>query len=578
MKFRYSLVGIALAILSIPVLAAPVQAAEPDTSQLIQQLQTGGEEAYAAADELAFAPADQAVPALIKSLSQEDVELQRRAARSLARFGSQAQAAIPELRKMLDAPVPKVRAYAAYALGEIGDARPETVSRLIEMIADEDAVVRRTALEALLELDTDPEQTFPALAHVLETADPQLILPVLSELADAGKGALPQLKRALGTEQGAYWAALIASEMGKDAAPVVPELTAALKHPDEATRMHVLIALGEIGPEAKPARDEVVEVLRTSTVPALQYSAAFALAAMEDPQATEALQKVAEGDDAFLSLMAYYAVAKLNPEDKEKAKTAATFLAESMKNENINIRAAAARGLANLNIAPEILEPILGEALKSADPLVVAHMEDAIVRMGPQAVPEVGQMLQNKEMRWSALAIIRRWGEAAPEITKPLQEALKAEDDPNFQAEVLLALGAVGSKAAGALEEIRPFLKSDSRELKLNAVYALGKIGPGALSAQEEVTALLASDDAFTRFAAAWALAHISPEDKDVAARAVPVLTETVANAGEGFASHEAAKALAMFGERAKSSIPQLREAAADGNEAAAEALEFLKD
>ena len=89
---------------------------------------------------------------------------------------------------------------------------------------------------------------------------------------------------------------------------------------------------------------------------------------------------------------------------------------------------------------------------------------------------------------------------------------------------------------------------------------------------------MLASDDSFTRFAAAWALAHIGPEDKDVAAQAVPVLTETLANSEDSFASHEAAKALALFGERAKSSLPQLREAAANGNEAAAEALKFFQN
>jgi len=570
MSARYLFFCVAL------LLCGTLSAAEQDTGKLTADLKGEGDTAYQAADELADAPADQAIPALTDALDREDAELQRRAARALAQFREKAQSSTPALAKLLDSPVPKVRAYAAYALGKIGAPSNKVLPKLIKLIADEDATVRREALEAMLEMDADPEVTLPIMVDVLEKADPAMVLPVLSELAEQGEKTVPRLRKALKIEKAAYWACLVAAEMGPDAAPAVPELTAVLDSDDAEVRMHALIALGEIGPAAKPAEDRVIQLLQSDKIPAVKYSAAFALAAMEDPQATEALQKAAEGEDAFLSLMSYYAVAKLNPEDKQKMTTAATFLVEAMKNENPNVRAAAARCLANLEAPREIVQPIIADALQDADPRVVANITDAIVKMGPQVLPKVVDGLKDDKLKWISVGIIRQWGEAVPEAVSPLSDVLSSSEDERFQGEVLMALGAIGEKSAGAVDDIRPFLKSDSRTLQIDALYALGRIGEGAISTKGEIEPLLSSDDAFTQFAAAWSLAHIAPEDEDVAAKAVPVLVIHLTDTTQDYIPSEAAQALAMFGEKAKSALPELKKAADSGNQAAAEAIEAI--
>ncbi len=569
MSARYLFVCVAL------LLCGTLSAAEPDTGKLTADLKAGGDAAYQAADELADAPADKALPALTEALGSDDAELQRRAARALAQFGKEAHMASPALAKLLDSPIPKVRAYAAYALGKIGNGSSKALPKLIKLITDEDPTVRREALEAMLEMDADPSVTLPIMVNVLEKADPAMVLPVLSELAEKGDKAVPRLRKALKYPKAAYWACLVAAEMGPDAAPAVPELRSVLDSDDAEVRMHALIALGEIGPAAKPALDRVIKALQSDEVPAVKYSAAFALAAMEDAQATEALQKAAEGDDAFLSLMSYYAVAKLNPEDKQKMTTAATFLVEAMKNENPNVRAAAARCLANLEAPTEIVQPIIADALEDADPRVVVNITDAIVKMGPQVLPKVVDGLKVDKLKWISVGIIRQWGEAAPEAVTPLADALEG-DDEQFQAEVLMTLGAIGAKSAGAVEQIRPFLKSDSRTLQIDALYALGSIGMGAVSTKGEIEPLLSSDDTFIQFAAAWSLAHIAPEDADVAAKAVPVLVTHLNDTTQDYIPGEAAKALAMFGEKAKPALPELKKAAEAGNEAAAEAVESI--
>lgn len=569
MKARYLLLFAAM------LFCGTLSAAEPDVAKLTTELKAGGDASYEAADELADAPADKAVPALTEALDSKDVELQRRAARSLAQFGKEADSAVPKLSSLLESPVPKLRAYAAYALGKIGDKDMAALPQLVKLVTDEDAMVRRNALEAMLDLNLDPDKSLPILVNVLENADPALVLPVLSEMAEKGEQALPRLRTALKNERAAYWACLIAEAMGPKAAPLVPELTEVLKSSDPGTRMHALIALGEIGPEAKPAMEAVINALDSDTVPAVKYSAAFALASMEASKATDALKKAAEGEDAFLTLISYYAVAKLNPNDTMMAQTAATFLVEAMKSEDANVRAAAAHCLANLEASPDLLQPILADALRDADPRVVAKITDAIVKMGPQAMPEVVKGLQDEKLRWVSVSIIRRWGEAAPEAVAPLTEVLST-DDPQFQGEVLMAIGAIGDKAAGAVEAVKPFLAGESRGLKLNALYALGRMHQGALSAKGDIMPLLDSDDSFTKFAAAWALANIAPEDEEAAAKAVPILTESLAGTEEGYVPGEAAKALSMFGEKAKSALPALKKAADSGNEAAAEAIKAI--
>ena len=570
MNVRYLFVCAAM------LLCGTLNAAETDVATLKADIKAGGEKAYQAADDLADAPADQAVPVLTSALDSKDVELQRRAVRSLAEFGDKAKAALPKLAPLLESPVPKIRAYAAHAIGEIGDKNIDSLPQLTQLITDEDALVRRNALEALLELKIDQEKSLPILVNVLENAEPGMVLPVLTEMAEQGERAIPRLKTALKNKRAAYWACLVAEAMGPKAAPLVPELGEVVSSNDDpGTRMHALIALGEIGPEAKPAMDAVVKALETDPIPGVKYSAAFALASMEAKEATSALRKASEGDDAFLALISYYAVAKLNPNDTMQAETAATFLVEAMKNKDPNVRAAAARCLTNLEVSPDLLEPILADALNDADPRVVGNITEAIVKMGPTALPEVIKGLEDEKLRWVSVSIIRRWGEAAPEAVQPLAEVLTVEDE-GFQGEVLMAIGSIGEKAAGAMNAVKPFLKSDNRSLKLHALYALGKMGQGALPVKAEIMPLLSSDDNFTKFAAAWALAKIAPEDEAAAKEAVPVLTAALTETGDGYVPVEAAKALAMFGNKAKSALPALEKSAAAGNEAAAEAISTI--
>lgn len=558
------------------LVCSTLSAAEPTTEQLLTDLNAGGDKSYAAADQLTNAPANVAVPALITALGSIDEELQRHAAKAIATFGPQAKSANETLTKLLDSPIPKVRAYSAYALGKINAGTNEVMPKLIKLVADRDAMVRHEALESLLKIDADPEVSLPIIVKLLEDADPAMVLPILTEMAEEGDKALPRLRIALKNPKAAYWACLVASEMGKSAAPVVPELTSVLDNKDPETRMHALIALGEIGPEAKSSIDRVIQTLQNDPVPAVKYSAAFALASMQDTKATEVLQKAAEGNDAFLTLISYYAVAKLNPEDKEKMATAATFLIEAMKNENPNVRAAAARCLANLNAPIEMIQPIMVEALNDADPRVVANITETVVKLGPQVLPRVVNGLKNEKLKWFAVSIIRRWGEAAPDAVGPLVDALKSSDDQEFQAEVLMTLGAIGEKASSAVDAIQPLLKSDSRPLQLDAMYALGRIGSAASPAKDDIMALLVSDDSFTQFASAWALAHIAPEDPDVVAKAIPVLAKHLTDKSQDYIPGEAANALVLFGEKANSVLPQLKEAAEAGNQAAADAVKKL--
>jgi len=552
-----------------------VFAEDVDVTLLIKNLNSGTESAYDAADDLSDVATDEVVQALIATVDSEDVELSRRSIRALGKLGPAASPAVASLTKQLDSDSIQIRAYAAYALGEIGETNPEMIAKLIELVGHERPIVRRTVLKALLKLDVDPEVSLPIFVRMLENSDPSTVMTVLHQLADMGPQSIPRLKRALEHDRAAYWATLVAAEMGSDAAPLVPELTKALDNKDPQTRMHALIALGEIGPESKPAMERGIELLNSDKAMSVKYAAAYALAAMEQPTATSALEEAAKHEDSFLKLMSIYAIAKLHPEDTEKTKTAAAYLIQAMSDENPNVRAAAARAIANLEISSNELRPMIKKALKDADPRVVANFQDAVVNMGVDVLPDVVGLLDDAELRWAAIRIIGQWGSEAGSASPSLKKLL-AEEDEQLQAEVLMALGSLGESAGEVTGEIRPFVNSDSRVLQLNAMYALGRIGPAAAEAKADVLPLIASDDNFTKFAAAWTLAHIVPEDADAAAIAVPVLAKGL-EAEDEFISSEAAKSLGNFGSLAKSALPALKKAASAGNENATAAIKQVQ-
>jgi hypothetical protein len=88
---------------------------------------------------------DYSVPALVKSLKEQDANLRYWAAKSLGSFGSQAESAVPDLMEALTDEHKMVRMGAAYALAEIGAGATEALPLLREAAKDPEPEVRDAA-------------------------------------------------------------------------------------------------------------------------------------------------------------------------------------------------------------------------------------------------------------------------------------------------------------------------------------------------------------------------------------------------------------------------------------------------
>ena len=119
---------------------------------------------------------------------------------------------------------------------------------------------RKAAADALGRLGTAASDAVPALIDALkDEKNPKFIFCLDFAFAGIGAGAVQPLVKAFAEDVDVWgYHARIADflgQIGPDAAPAVPLLTAALSSADDGLRMHAAEALGRIGVEARNRHD-----------------------------------------------------------------------------------------------------------------------------------------------------------------------------------------------------------------------------------------------------------------------------------------------------------------------------------
>lgn len=181
---------------------------------------------------------------LLNELANDEAPTLRAAAASaLSRFHANADIVVPALIKALDDNYLNVRNAACQTLSSYqGQAKP-AVQRLIETLKTEsDQNIRHSAMNALQNIDK---------------ADPQ-ILSVYVDLLDdpvMGRNAIGYL-----------------SYFGAHAAPAVPKLINILKNGDRNDKQQAALALSNIGPQAKDALPALTEALKDSDANLARYA------------------------------------------------------------------------------------------------------------------------------------------------------------------------------------------------------------------------------------------------------------------------------------------------------------------
>ena len=223
------LIGMLAAVSALPCFAAEDAA----TATMMKDATTGAKDKrYTAIDDLGerHANATQVVPQLQKLLQDSDPQVRWRTARTLGEYGGQAKEAAPGLRKLLGDSDPIVQYHAATALGKVEDVSDETVDALIGVATSQDPRVARAAIAALRNLKPGPKRAAAALAKALKSNDHVTSMHALTAIVEQGPKALPLVKEALKQPETAYLACAAVEQIGPDAAPVVPDIAALLRH------------------------------------------------------------------------------------------------------------------------------------------------------------------------------------------------------------------------------------------------------------------------------------------------------------------------------------------------------------
>jgi HEAT repeat protein len=499
---------------------------------------------------------------LVASANSQD-EAGRLAA--IHELGAHGAEAVPALTKLLSSDAPTVRAYAAKALAMIGPAAKGAAQGLVDLLADKDPAVRRQAIAAIGAIRPGPKVTVPLFAKLMQDSDPGVKLRVMQTVADAGGAAVPGLIEALHNDATAYWACVIIRDIGPDAIGTAPALVEKLKDKNPEIRREAILALASLN--ATDATAAIVPLLKDEPS---RTAATYALAMLGSmpPEAETIVRANVKSDDATLSAVSMWALARIHPDDMKLKQAVFSHLIALLKSKDPFARLAAARGLAALPASPEIAGPIFEKALADADETTTHYMLDALAAMGAPAVPKLIGALKYAPLRGQVASILGRIGPPAAPATDALAKLL-SDPDPNVSIEAGHALAAIGPDAKAAVPALIAVLNQTAGQAEGGprhaAVFALGKIGPAAKPADAALLAILRKSNDSLSLLSAWSLLKIHGVTAKSANVVLPALTAGLASPLPQ-ARQGAAETIGQLGPFAKSAAAQLEQVTKDAD------------
>lgn len=213
-----------------------------------------------------------AVPQLISALLDEDSRVRATAALVLAALGAQWQ----EIDSSVETNSSAVPDSPPLAISAVEQAEATSTEEIVRLVSDPVVSVRSNIASALGGIGTDtadasitatpsadvdpstaaPHQDSPVLRLFSPDHEDELTVPEVAEQPLEAADFIAQLEDADGNVR---WSALQAlQELGASA---VPELMASLNHRNPAVRKSVIVALGQIGGEARSAMPAMLVAL-----------------------------------------------------------------------------------------------------------------------------------------------------------------------------------------------------------------------------------------------------------------------------------------------------------------------------
>lgn len=322
------------------------------------------------------------------------------------------------------------------------NANPEvggqTLDHWIKEIEDHDPSVRENAIKMVAMLGPQAKRAIPALIRQLNTS-PNDLSPLTNAAIAIG---------------------LIKPEDPKHVKDAVTALTRLLDNTQGIVRLQAATALGNLGPNARPAVGRLAVLIRDVNSWEIRKAAAFALGR------------------AGLDERTY-------PDMK-----ALVALIDGIDDRSKEVRIEALQGLINL-----------GPPVTPQDQAEIKRRLEARVRVDKDKYVAI----------WVRVALMRMDVNAINDANLGyIAKQLKSTDPPGINADAARALGVIGPSAKSKLTELVEATRSSDVSLVTWSAWALGRMGPEGKSALPALNQLLESSDQSVKSAAQAAIKEIN--------------------------------------------------------------------
>lgn len=278
------------------------------------------------------------------------------AAGSLGNMGAEAKKAVPALTKSLNSSLPRTRIAAAIALFDIDSESEESmqkvVATLVRALTDEDDDVQREALRLLSRQKKANDEQVRAIARALVDNDDYVAAHATDALVKVGARSVPVLVEAAKNPKSVLWAVLALGDIGPDAKPAVATLVEASKDPDPLIRQESALALAKVQADAATAIP-VLKALLDDKAPMVQAAAAYALVQFGPAakEVAEQLRAMTRGGDPLSRIIGALALIDIDCPRGDEAKPLAEILQSGLDDPHPVARCESAKGLGKLGAA-----------------------------------------------------------------------------------------------------------------------------------------------------------------------------------------------------------------------------------
>lgn len=267
-----------------------------------------------------------------------------------------------------------------------------------------------------------------ALVKQLSSDDENVVFSAAKTLSERGPKAAPAvdgLIRVLkqDNDKNRLAAIFILERIGPAAAKAVPALIEAAQHPrDFHTQYHACIALGAIGPQAKPATPVLLKLLNDKTT-SIRAHAAEALGQIGPAIGEEAIRRLTDalGDrNHIVKQSAVIALGRLG----SAAKSALPSIDKALAEETIDTRVDAVTAIYNITGDKQrVLPQLIAEVAGDDDPDAAADLLATFGDAARPAVPKFIKLLssENPDVRYNGAMALGRLGPLAKDAVPALK-------------------------------------------------------------------------------------------------------------------------------------------------------------